>query len=44
MSVAAGRMTTELLEEKGRISQTSVPTLELVHYTYDTRGRLTQAR
>jgi YD repeat-containing protein len=39
---AAGRMTTELLEEKGRVSQTSVPTLEPVHYTYDTRGRLTQ--
>ncbi len=39
---AAGRVTTELLEEKGRVSQTSVPTLESVHYTYDTRGRLTQ--
>ncbi|OQW88253.1 MAG: hypothetical protein BWK78_08465 [Thiotrichaceae bacterium IS1] len=39
---AAGRMTTELLEEKGRVSQTSVSTFEPVHYTYDTRGRLTQ--
>jgi RHS repeat-associated protein len=39
---AAGRVTTKLLDEKGRVSQTSVPTLAPVHYTYDTRGRLTQ--
>ncbi len=40
---AMGRVTTELLDEKGRVIQARVPTLEPVHYTYDPRGRLTQA-
>jgi YD repeat-containing protein len=39
---AVGRVTAKLLDEKGRVSQTSIPSLEPVHYTDDARGRLTQ--
>ena len=38
---AAGRASYSVLDAKGRVSETGVTGLEPVHFSYDTRGRLT---